>query len=355
MSSSIQQNGWIRAITKRIPQIQQLPKLKQVVVLLAVCIFCISCSKVPSTVTNPWKVISLPSEAIFSDIAFTSDPDRGWLVGTQANLFETTDGGETWSQKEIDLNNEKVALEAISFDGDEGWIVGQPSILLHTKNGGDNWSRIPLSSKLPGAPLDIIALDKSTAEMVTNLGAIYKTKDGGKNWKALVEGSVGVARNIHRSNDGRYVAVSAKGNFYSTWELGDTEWAPHQRTSSRRLQNMGFDKDGRLWLLARGGQIQFSESADDYEAWGEPIYPEFSSSWGFLDVAYRTPEEVWLSGGSANLLVSGDGGQTWSKDRDVEDAPSNFYKVVFVSPQKGFVLGERGTLLKYIPEAGTAA
>ena len=352
MSSSIQQNGWIRAITKRIPQIQ---KLKQVVVLLAVCIFCISCSKVPSTVTNPWKVLNLPSEAIFSDIAFTSDRDRGWLVGTQANLFETTDGGETWSQKEIDLNNEKVTLESISFDGDEGWIVGQPSILLHTENGGDNWSRIPLSSKLPGAPLDIIALDKSTAEMVTNLGAIYKTTDGGKNWKALVEGSVGVARNIHRSNDGRYVAVSAKGNFYSTWEPGDTEWVPHQRTSSRRLQNMGFDKDGRLWLLARGGQIQFSESADDYEAWGEPIYPEFSSSWGFLDVAYRTPKEVWLSGGSANLLVSGDGGQTWSKDRDVENAPSNFYKVVFVSPQKGFVLGERGTLLKYIPEAGTAA
>ena len=332
-----------------------IQKLKQVVVLLAISIFCISCSQVPSTVTNPWKVLTLPSEAIFSDVAFTSNPDRGWLVGTRANLFETTDGGETWSQKEIALeNNEKVSLDAISFNGDEGWIVGQPSILLHTEDGGDSWSRIPLSSKLPGSPLDIIALDKSTAEMVTNLGAIYKTEDGGKNWKALVEGSVGVARNIHRSDDGRYVAVSAKGNFYSTWEPGDTEWTPHQRTSSRRLQNMGFNKDGSLWLLARGGQIQFSESAENYEDWGEPIYPEFSASWGFLDVAYRTPEEIWLSGGSANLLVSPDGGQTWSKDRDVEDAPSNFYKVVFVSPQKGFILGERGTLLKYVPEAGTA-
>lgn len=332
-----------------------IQKLKQVAVLLAIGIFCISCSQVPSTVTNPWKELTLPSEAIFSDIAFTSDPDRGWLVGSRANLFETTDGGETWSQKEIALeNNEKVSLDAISFDGDEGWIVGQPSILLHTEDGGDSWSRIPLSSKLPGSPLDIIALGKSTAEMVTNLGAIYKTEDGGKNWKALVEGSVGVARNIHRSDDGRYVAVSAKGNFYSTWEPGDTEWTPHQRTSSRRLQNMGFNKDGSLWLLARGGQIQFSESADNYEDWGEPIYPEFSASWGFLDVAYRTPEEIWLSGGSANLLVSPDGGQTWLKDRDVEDAPSNFYKVVFVSPQKGFILGERGTLLKYVPEAGTA-
>ncbi|PSB07959.1 photosystem II assembly protein [Pleurocapsa sp. CCALA 161] len=330
-----------------------IKKLKQIAVLFAVCIFCISCSRVPSTITNPWKTLTLPSEAIFSDIAFTSNSDRGWLVGTQAALFETIDGGETWTQQSLELGDEKVTLEAISFDGDEGWIVGQPSILLHTEDGGDSWARIPLSSKLPGSPLDIIALGKSTAEMVTNLGAIYKTEDGGKNWKALVEGSVGVARSIHRSNDGRYVAVSAKGNFFSTWEPGATEWTPHQRTSSRRLQNMGFNQDGSLWLLARGGQVQFSDTVN-YDEWGEPIYPEFSSSWGFLDVAYRTPEEIWLAGGSANLLVSPDGGQSWSKDRDVEDAPSNFYKIVFLSPEKGFVLGERGTLLKYVPEAGTA-
>ena len=351
MNLLIQTRSWMCAIKQRLPYVKNL---KQAAILFAVCIFCISCSQVPSTTANPWKTMTLPTEAIFSDIAFTSNSDRGWLVGTQASLFETKDGGETWSQQSLELGDEKVTLEAISFNGDEGWIAGQPSILLHTEDGGDSWSRIPLSAKLPGSPLDIIALDKSTAEMVTNLGAIYKTDNGGKNWKALVEGSVGVARSIHRSNNGRYVAVSAKGNFYSTWEPGQTEWTPHQRTSSRRLQNMGFNDDESLWLLARGGQVQFSKS-DNYEEWGEPIYPEFSSSWGFLDVGYRTSEEIWVAGGSANLLVSPDGGQSWSKDRDVENAPSNFYKVVFLSPQKGFVLGERGTLLKYVPEAGTAA
>ncbi len=328
-------------------------KLKQIVILFAVSILCISCSSVPSIEANPWKIITLPTEAIFSDVAFTADPDRGWLVGTQATMFETTDGGNTWQEKSLNLGEEKVALSAISFNGNEGWVVGKPSILLHTNDGGDSWSRIPLSAKLPGYPDGIVALGDGTAEMVTNLGAIYKTTDGGKNWKALVEGAVGVARNIHRSENGKYVAVSAKGNFFSTWEPGQTEWTPHQRTSSRRLQNMGFSDDESLWLLARGGQIQFSES-ENYEEWQEPIYPEFSASWGFLDVAYRTPEEIWLAGGSANLLRSTDSGQTWSKDRDVEDIPSNFYKIVFVNPDKGFVLGERGTLLKYQPATEAA-
>jgi photosystem II stability/assembly factor-like uncharacterized protein len=329
-------------------------KLKQIVVLLAICTFCISCSKVPSTSINPWQVLTLPTEAIFSDIAFTDDPNHGWLVGTQASLFETTDGGDSWQQQALDLGDEKVSFAAVSFNGAEGWIVGKPSILLHTDDGGNNWSRIPLSAKLPGAPTGVIALGDKTAEMVTDLGAIYKTVDGGKNWKALVEGAVGVARNIHRSSAGKYVAVSAKGNFYSTWEPGQTEWTPHQRTSSRRLQNMGFTNDEKLWLLARGGQVQFSNTADDLEDWGEPVYPEFSTSWGLLDVSYRTGDELWLAGGSGNLLRSTDGGQTWEKDRGVEDIPSNFYKIVFINPERGFVLGERGTILKYEPKTEAA-
>ena len=37
----------------------------------------------------------------------------------------------------------------------------------------------------------------------------------------------------------------------------------------------------------------------------------------------------------------------WEKDLEVESIPSNFYKIVFLNPDQGFVLGERGVLLKY--------
>jgi photosystem II stability/assembly factor-like uncharacterized protein len=330
-----------------------LKKLKNLLVCLTIALLCTSCSSVPSLSYNPWQVISLPTEATFADLSFTNDENHGWLVGSRGTLFETTDGGDTWQERKIDLGDEKVSYSDISFNGQEGWIVGKPSILLHTDDAGASWSRIPLSSKLPGAPESIIALGPKTAEMVTDLGAIYKTTNGGANWKALVEGAVGVARTITRSPDGRYIAVSAKGNFYSTWTPGDTEWTPHNRNSSRRLQNMGFGSDGRLWLLARGGQVQFSEG-EDLENWDEGIFPEFSTSWGLLDLGYRTPEEIWVAGGSANLLRSVDGGVTWEKDRGIEDVASNFYKVTFLTPEKGFVLGNNGVLLKYNPQAEAA-
>ncbi|HEY9736828.1 MAG TPA: YCF48-related protein, partial [Trichocoleus sp.] len=198
----------------------------------------------------------------------------------------------------------------------------------------------------PGTPFLITALGSGSAEMATNIGAIYTTKDGGRNWQGLVEGAVGVVRNMARDEDGRYVAVSSRGNFYSTWAPGQREWRPHNRQNSRRLQNMGFDKDGKLWLVARGGQIRFSASrgSDDFE---EAISPEFTTSWGLLDVAYRTPEELWVSGGGGTLLVSPDGGQNWLKDRAVGDVPSNFNRVIFTDSNHGFVLGQRGLLLKY--------
>jgi len=320
--------------------------LKQIVILLALALFCASCRQVPSLSNSPWQVIQLPTQVSLLDIGFTEDPSHGWLVGSESTLLETTNGGKTWQQRTLELADQKSSFTSVSFSGDEGWITGEPSILLHTTDGGKSWSNIPLSTQLPGAPNSIVALGPNSAEMTTNVGAIYRTTDAGKTWKAMVQEAVGVVRNISRSADGKYVAVSSKGNFYSTWEPGQDAWVPHNRNSSRRVQNMGFARDGRLWMLARGGQVQFS-APEDKDAWEEPTFPEVSTSWGLLDLAYRTPNELWLAGGSGNLLCSLDGGKTWQKDREVENVPSNLYKIVFVTPERGFIIGQRGVLLKY--------
>jgi photosystem II stability/assembly factor-like uncharacterized protein len=325
-----------------------LKSFQTVVVVIVAVLLCSSCARnfLPSTSYNLWQLVSLPTEETLSDVAF-ADSNHGWLVGKNATLLETTDAGKSWELRSLDLGDDQIySFLSVSFSGQDGWIVGQPSLLLHTTDGGKSWMRIPLSEKLPGSPYTITALGPQSAEMTTDVGAIYQTKDGGKTWQAMVQEAVGVLRNISRSDDGKYVAVSSRGSFYSTWKPGQDSWEPHNRNSSRRLQNMGYGKDGRLWLLARGGIVQFS-AEDSTEDWEDPLSPEYATSWGLLDLAYRTPEEIWLAGGSGNLMVSFDGGKTWQKDREVEDIPSNFYRIVFVSPERGFILGQRGTLLRY--------
>lgn len=326
---------------------------KQILVVFLALFLCTSCNGLPTLPNNPWKVLSLSTEANILDLSFAGDNQHGWAVGSESAVFETNDGGETWEPRNLELGDQKYRFNGVSFSGSEGWIVGEPPILLHTEDEGKSWSRISLSNKLPGAPNTIVALGKDSAEMSTNVGAIYQTSDDGKTWKALVTEAVGVVRNISRSPAGEYVAVSAKGNFYSTWKPGQSSWTPHNRNSSRRVENMGFTEDGRLWMLARGGQLQFSVPGVE-DKWEKAQYPEVSTSWGLLDLAYRQSDEIWVSGGSANLLYSADGGKTWQKDTAVQDVASNFYKVLFLSPEKGFVLGQRGVILKYDPSTAPA-
>ncbi|MBE9157562.1 photosynthesis system II assembly factor Ycf48 [Nodosilinea sp. LEGE 06152] len=298
---------------------------------------------------HPWEAIQVPVDSTLSDVAFTQDPSHGWIVGSRNTLLESQDGGNTWQVRELALGDQPYTFTSIDFAGNEGWVTGIPSVLLHTGDGGKTWENVPLSKELPGTPFLITAVGPKSAELATDIGAIYRTEDGGRTWKALVQGAVGVVRNMVRSEDGRYVAVSSRGNFYSTWAMGQDQWIPHNRQNSRRLQNMGFDKDGKLWVIARGGQVRFSNSraSDDFT---DAISPEFGTSWGLLDMAFRTASEVWVTGGGGNLLCSFDGGQTWYKDKSVEDVPSNFYRVKFVGPEMGFILGQQGTILRYRPE-----
>lgn len=152
-------------------------------------------------------------------------------------------------------------------------------ILLHSEDSGATWTRIPLSNKLPGAPIKVTALPgKGEAEMCTESGAIYVTNNTAYTWKAAVQETVdatlnrtvssgisgasyyeGSFANIVRSPSGSYIGISSRGNFYMTWSPGDASWEPHNRPSKRRLQNLGWTNDERIWVTTRGGDVLFSE------------------------------------------------------------------------------------------------
>lgn len=298
-----------------------------------------------------WEQIPLETDEILLDIGFVpSEPERGWLLGTRSTLFETRDKGKTWELRSLNLEDDKYRLNSVSFFAKEGWVVGKPAILLHTVDGGSSWSRIPLSNQLPGDPILITALGEGKAELATDIGALYRTENNGQTWKAQIQEPLGVIRTLARSDDGSYVAVSSKGNFYSTWKEGDEKWVSHPRQSSRRIQTMGFTSENHLWMLTRGGQLWLnSNKSFDEPNWDGPKTPEgkVGFSLGLLNLAFRTPEEIWVSGGSGILLSSSDQGKTWKKEKNTENIPSNFYKINFINSNLGFVLGNQGTLLRY--------
>jgi photosystem II stability/assembly factor-like uncharacterized protein len=307
---------------------------------------CVS-TGLPAASASPWQPVDIHTKSNPLAVAFT-DSQHGFLVGSNRLILETDDAGASWEERALDLPaEENFRLISVDFSGDEGWIVGQPGLLLHSTDRGQSWSRLFLDTKLPGEPYLVTALGRSSAELATNVGAVYRTRDSGNSWQAEVEDAAGAVRDLRRSADGRYVSVSGLGNFFATWNPGEGVWSPHQRVSSQRLQAMGFQPDGGLWMLARGAQLRFSADANSADDWSKPIIP-ITNGYGYLDMAWDPSGTIWAGGGSGTLLSSADGGKTWQKDPVGAQQPTNFSRIDFLPDGKGFVLGERGSLLRWV-------
>lgn len=329
--------------------------------------------------TRQWQQVKVPFEDTVYDIDFDS-PTHGYIVGARGSFAETNDGGATWEPRSfsnLDAEEEiTYRFQVVSFKDGEGWVLGKPTLLLHTKDSGKSWERIPLSPKLPGEPTGILAKGPNQAEMITSSGAVYTTENAGRNWKAQVQETIdatlnrvsssgvsgasfftGSIVNEQRDKQGAYIAVSSRGNFFLTWEPGQDFWVPHNRGTSRRIQNMGFvrgDIKNGLWMTLNGGKLLVSGEVADLSSEEFPFEEANikTGGYGITDVAWRNDDEVWAVGGSNTMYVSKDNGKNFVFDKSANDIPGNLYNVKFFSEfgNAGWALGSSGLLMKYVGE-----
>ena len=304
--------------------------------------------------SSPWETIQFEDQSNVLDIDFI-DSKHGFLVGSNRLIMESYDGGESWEKRSLDdiLSEENFRLLDIDFKGTEGWLIGQPSLVMHSLDAGKSWTRLSLGNKLPGQPYLITTVNDGIAELATTAGAIYETSDSGESWKAkVIDASVsGGVRDLRRTSKGDYVSVSSLGNFFSTLDKNSDNWVAHQRASSKRVQSIGFNPEGNLWMLSRGAEIRFNEDSNDLESWTKPIIP-ILNGYNYLDMGWDPNGDIWAGGGNGTLIVSRDQGKTWNLDPVASVLPTNYIKIVFLDKdeldtKKGFILGERGYILKW--------
>ncbi|CAM9873046.1 unnamed protein product [Chrysoparadoxa australica] len=206
--------------------------------------------------------------------------------------------------------------------------------------------------------------------MTTSTGAIYYTENAGLNWKAQVKETIDATLNrisssgvsgasyfsgsiigTLRDATGAYLAVSSRGNFFLTWAPGQDFWIPHNRGTSRRIQNMGFINDkaeNGLWMSLNGGALQRTAPGVSL-ALGDPEFAPVdikTAGYGVIDVAWKDEGEAWAVGGGGNLWKSTDGGKSFKFSRLSDKVTGNLYTIKFFG-DKGFALGSDGVLLRY--------
>ncbi|MGH8457922.1 MAG: YCF48-related protein [Nevskiales bacterium] len=84
-----------------------------------------------------WKQVPSPVNIMLNRVRFL-DAGRGWVVGHDATILNTTDGGNSWKVQHYDAEARQL-YDILMLDAQNGIAVGGYATYLTTADGGANW------------------------------------------------------------------------------------------------------------------------------------------------------------------------------------------------------------------------
>ncbi|KAB1197367.1 MULTISPECIES: hypothetical protein [Haloferax] len=186
-------------------------------------------------------------------------PDRAITGTSDAGVFRTTDGGDTWHSVGTETLPESVTSLAISpADPDVLYAGTEPSAVFRSTDGGETWTDLSGLTDLPSSPswsfpprpythhVRWIEVDRSDSEkLAPSESEKMAPSEADRLWVAVEAGA------LVRSFDG-----------------GET-WHDRVPTSKRDTHSMAThpDRPGHVWVAAGDG---YAESDDGGETWTTP-------------------------------------------------------------------------------------
>ncbi|MBQ4203998.1 MAG: hypothetical protein II655_09905, partial [Thermoguttaceae bacterium] len=270
---------------------------------------------------NPPSYRNFPeqqNDARLNDVCFV-DETRGWAVGDRGVIWQTANGGETWTRAEspTDAN-----LFAVSFlDQNYGLAVG-------------------------GRVLPSVQVGQ---------GVILRTVDGGQTWGEVATASFPILRDVRILDAENAWIAGDSSNLYPSglFFSADTgvEWTPVDGTRSGGWQAALYDPIERLGLgVTPLGEVQRISGPESERA---------ALSLGVRrveDVAYDgTTNCAWLVGDQGLALFSSDFGASWSQTPGGFPNEAQFYfDLNAVVAKDGFVgaAGSPGSVFFYTDDGG---
>ena len=132
-----------------------------------------------------WEQQPSPVSVMLNKAVFVGD-QRGWIVGHDANILTTRDGGTTWTVQYRDPDWGKPLYDILMLDDQRGFAVGANSRMLRTADSGGTWEIIEPDFTFNGVNLYGIAqLADGTLLIHGEKGMLVRSTDEGESWEQL--------------------------------------------------------------------------------------------------------------------------------------------------------------------------
>lgn len=245
------------------------------------------------------------------------------VVGERGAVFRSTDEARTWRAVAVPT---RATLTGISFaaNGQTGWMVGHDAVILVTTNGGQTWEKQFQGENLQDSFLDVFALDQQHAIAIGAYGLCVRTDDGGKAWtrqklladdyhlNRLSRGPTGALYlagehgTLLRSNDNgvHWTAIAApyQGSFYGILPL-DPRTLLAYGLRGRVYRSVD---DGGTWQLVATPEAALLESGVVLKGNTVLLAGSARTVWSSLDYGKTVVAKTWpatgFSGGVAEIL-----------------------------------------------------
>lgn len=308
----------------------------------------------PAQAQDYWRPLEKTTTKNLNRLCFL-DSLSGWVVGDSGTIIRTTNGGQSWVHQESGVTDD--IIDIFMLNANRGWalaldLVGPTygTTILTTTNSGANWQSKPF-------PVEerffykVRFLDSLVGWM--GGGSFVGTTNGGVSWfDATVDSSLWAnhpVRNIKFFSPNYGYAIGGIHDISAViWRTtnGGGNWSPTEVGAEPLNDFHYFDS---LNIMCIGGDFEYGvslvKSSDAGESW-EYVYLGIMGEGRAL--SFRTSAEAWSAMGySGTYMYTLDSGRTWS-DIYTPDS-SGVYDVVFTDERNGYMVGKRGTVLKYNP------
>lgn len=268
-------------------------------------------------------------EGDLNGVHFT-DAQNGWAVGFGGLILHTTDGGKTWTKKEIQMprpaqsenerrprNRGPVDYWNLYFrDANVGFITGARGTIFMTKDGGQTWERkqwVAEEGRRRGRSRLTATwmLNDQAGFMVGENYTLLKTTDGGETWKGGSERvRVGETRNnleaICFASPTHGWIIGSFGTLLHTTDGGET-WEPKSAGVDNNLMSIHFVDEKIGWISGQEGLVL--HTSDGGATWTQQTTDAYDD---LHDIIFVDKLTGWAVGSFGAVLHTTDGGQTWT-------------------------------------------
>jgi photosystem II stability/assembly factor-like uncharacterized protein len=196
------------------------------------------------------------------------DRELGWVVGHDAVILRTRDGGASWERVHHAPDEERPFLDVWFRDDRHGFAIGAYGYFLVTDDGGETWAPREIGGAdeagddFYGGGLDyhLNHLAQASSDrlfIAAEAGTVYRSDDGGVNWATLPSPYEGSFFGSLPLDGDSLLLFGLRGHLYRSDDAGES-WTPVETSTTAMLTDGIRLADGTVLLAGLSGTLLVS-------------------------------------------------------------------------------------------------